>query len=1100
MMSSDLGKGILFKKAKKQEQEGNWLEAAKSYEQALQSESRTTLSAAPTWERIGFCYNRASRQAEDPKEFKKLRQQAVNAYEKAAEFFEKEDGLRNKGKRAQCSMTAKYLHSWLASSPLEKRKTLDECRTLGKESSEAYEKAGDELNYGKMCNDLLLCLLERLRLASDWTEMRDISQEGIDCVNKALAVLSKLDDKRDPLQTYSVASLQSWYAANISEQEEERKGRVQQSLSYSEKALELSQKVDDPFANAMANWGAALCTLFFTEKIRSSLEYAEEMLRQGTIARDNYLQGVASNLLALVTNWIIPKEEDPDKKKEGYEKIIRYAEDAVRYLQLVSQDFDIAEAYQLHAESYSYLARDVVTSLEEKRVMSKKAVEIGRKGLQHAICSGSPDATGSTLHALSKVLHFYSKIETGKNEKKMFLEEALAHREEYDKILEEAFPFYYWSIGVGKSYEGLIKADLARIETDKDKEIALLESAASDMKEGVARCEKWTSSHPVPHFIASAAAFGYEFGGILEELYLLTEDRKNLTRTIETYKNAAKNFKKADLPSRAAECYWKTARNQDRLGMHQKAAKNFESASTEYMAAAPKIPHFGEFYLDYATYMKAWSEIERAKFAHKNEEYALAMKHYEKTASLLEQSELWNYLSLNFLAWSLLEQAEDLSRNERISDALDIFRKAAELFNEANEAFVEEIDKIQTQDEKEKAVELGKASVRRKDHCLARANVEEARMYDRKGDYATSAEKYDLAATTFERLLKRAETATERKEMQMIACMSRAWQKMKIADEKDSPELFREASELFLKAKEYSIRRTTTLLASGNSAFCKALEFGTKFEATRDREDYSNVKKFLVSAANYYLKAGFENAALWTSATEILFDAYNYVSSAEMEVTPEKKIKIFLLAEKCLERSAGLYETAGYMGKRDDVRNLLKTVREKREFALSLRELLTAPTDASSTSMISAPSSTVEEPVGLSKFEGAFVQANLIVGKREVVFGESLRLEIHVANLGKSAAFLTKLDDIIPEGFELIEKPRKGMVEEGYLNLRGYKLAALETEEMRLAFKPRKKGEFVFKPRIHYRDEAGEDKSCELEQVAITVREIGIRRWLKGPR
>jgi len=336
--------------------------------------------------------------------------------------------------------------------------------------------------------------------------------------------------------------------------------------------------------------------------------------------------------------------------------------------------------------------------------------------------------------------------------------------------------------------------------------------------------------------------------------------------------------------------------------------------------------------------------------------------------------------------------------------------------------------------------------------------------------------------------------------MQMIAHMSRAWQMMKMADEKDSPELFRKASELFLKAKKYSTKRTTTLLASGNSAFCKALEFGTRFEATRDREGYSNVKKFLASAANYYLKAGFENASLWTSATEILFDAYNYVSSAEMEVTPENKIKIFLLAEKCLERSAGLYETAGYMGKRDEVLNLLKTVNEKREFALSLRELLTAPSDASSTSMISAPSSTVEEPVGLSKFEGAFVQANLIVGKREAVFGESLRLEIHVANLGKNAAFLTGVEGLIPEGLDLIEKPRKGVVEDGYLNLRGSKLAALETEEMQIAFKPRKKGEFVFKPKIHYRNEAGEHTSCELEQVAITVKEIGIRRWLKGPR
>lgn len=247
------------------------------------------------------------------------------------------------------------------------------------------------------------------------------------------------------------------------------------------------------------------------------------------------------------------------------------------------------------------------------------------------------------------------------------------------------------------------------------------------------------------------------------------------------------------------------------------------------------------------------------------------------------------------------------------------------------------------------------------------------------------------------------------------------------------------------------------------------------------------------------MKAGFENASLWTSATEILFDAYNYMVSAELEVDPEKKMKTYLIAEKCLEQSARLYETAGYIGKRDGVLKTLKNVKEKREFALSLGELLTAPSDASSTRIISAPRLTVEEPVGLLKFERAFVQANLTARKSEVVVGESFDLEIQLANLGKETAFLIRAEDVIPEGFELIEKPEKCMVNNGFLSLRGRKLGALETVEMKLAFKPKKKGKFVFKPKIQYMNEAGEHKSCELEQATVTVRELGIRGWLRGP-
>jgi hypothetical protein len=46
--------------------------------------------------------------------------------------------------------------------------------------------------------------------------------------------------------------------------------------------------------------------------------------------------------------------------------------------------------------------------------------------------------------------------------------------------------------------------------------------------------------------------------------------------------------------------------------------------------------------------------------------------------------------------------------------------------------------------------------------------------------------------------------------------------------------------------------------------------------------------------------------------------------------------------------------------------------------------------------------------------------------------------------------------------------------------------------------KPKKKGKFVFTPKIQFMDEAGEYKSCELEQVTVTVKELGIRGWLKG--
>jgi hypothetical protein len=51
-------------------------------------------------------------------------------------------------------------------------------------------------------------------------------------------------------------------------------------------------------------------------------------------------------------------EEDPDKRKEEHEKIIKHAENVIHYLNLVSQDFFIAETILFYAETYSSLARD----------------------------------------------------------------------------------------------------------------------------------------------------------------------------------------------------------------------------------------------------------------------------------------------------------------------------------------------------------------------------------------------------------------------------------------------------------------------------------------------------------------------------------------------------------------------------------------------------------------------------------------------------------------------------------------------------------------------------------------------------------------------
>jgi KaiC/GvpD/RAD55 family RecA-like ATPase len=1085
-MPSEFDVQATLQRAKEQEQRYEWLEAAKSYEKLLSSEQTNSLAGAQLWEELAFCYCEASRQTMEREQFRKLRQQSADTYRNAAKLFGEKTSSEAEGKSAQCNALAEYVSSWLAPTPSEKRKILEKSCAFGEKSLAAYEKAGNKLAYGKMCNDILGCLLERSYVACDYLELCCIGKEGTEYANKAISTLSKIDEKNELLRAYYTASLQSWYIANFGEQEETaQKEMVQKSINYSEKATELSRDVNNPYFGAMSNWAAAFCAIVFTEKAESALEHAKTMLEQGTTARDNYLKGLASYLLAFVTDMMTLREADPDKQKKGHKKTIQYSEEAIHYLTPLSQDYFIAEAYLLYSEGTSSLATHV--SPEEKRPILEKAVEIGRKGLEHANASGSPEAAFSTLHALSKALHSYSNTATGKDERTRLLEEALEKRTEFSKVVDKAFPSNNWIRGVGKNYEGLIKVELTKIEEHRVKRVALLQSAVSDMEDSVSHCKKWIESRPVPSYIAAVAGYEDVFAGTLNELYLLVEDKEILTRAIEVYEDAAKQFKKVNIPSRAAESYWRIASNQDLLGDHQKAAENFANALTEYKAAAEKIPHFAAFYLDYSLYMEAWSEIERARFAHEREKYADATRHYENIANLLKPSKLWNYLSSNFLAWSLLEKAEDLSRKERSRESTEAFKQAAELFEEAKKVFEENIGKIQDSDEKEKAIELCEASTIRKDYCLARVNVEEAKNLDLEGNHIESAEKYGSAASKFEKILEKTEKENLRKEIKPIAHMCRAWQKMKVADGRVLPELYHQASELFLEAKEHGTKDRATLLASGNGAICKALEYGTKFELTHDKVDFAKAKQYLGSASHYYMKAGFDNASVWTNAAETLLDAYDYMAGAETESSPERKTKAYLLAEKCLQKSAELYETAGYTGRRDEVCKTLKKVQEKREFALSLVQVLAAPGDASSTSAISAPISAVEEPVGLQKFEREFIHANLIAHQKKIAVGEDLDLEFQVANLGKAPALLTRVEDIIPEGFDIVAEPKTFVVENGCLDLKGKRLGPLETEEFKLLLRSYVKGTFEIEPKIVYSDENGREMSYQPEPITLNV-------------
>ena len=1070
------------------EKEYKWLEAAKSYEKTLQSESLPAAVVAEFWQRIGFCYNLASRQVGHVEEFKKLEQLAVEAYEKAADLFYKQKSLDNSGRSRECFAEAEYIRSWTVSNSSEKDIIFSKCRELCNEALIAYKEIGNELRYGNTCNLLSLCLFDHLRIISVGAEKRKIAVEGMEYAHNAISFLSKTEDKSELVFALSLASLQSWYLANISDREEDRCEFGARSLNYAKEAMSISKEVNNAYPKAIANWAGALATLFFAEEVAASLAYGKEMLKQASIVEDNFLRGTAYYVLAFATDWMVSVETDPRRVKEKLEEIVRFSEKAEHSFQLVCRDSDTAEAFLFYTESYSSLARDFAVTPMEKLALIKKALEVGEKGLNYAIRSGSPDANGSTLHALSKAYHYFSNLESDNDEKLELLNYALGYRKEYVHIIQNSFPSNYWTLGVGLIYAGQIEADLAKVKKNVQDNGDLLAVAISDLEAGVTHINKWVKPSAAPLQIAVLAGFEDTLGEKLLERYLSTQNKEDLIKGNKVTNDAAENFKRSDLPSRVAESYWKIARNYDCMGEFQKAVENFEKAFAGYKVAAQKIHQFGDFYLDYANYMKAWSEIETAKIAHNSEKYEIAMQHYEKTSNLLKQSKSWDYLSSNFRGWSLLEEAEGHSRKEDCAEAIEAFENAVKLMKESERLLRSKLGKIDKTDERELVRRLIEASETRIEYCSGRIAIEEAKLLDRQGDHAASSEAYRTAAEIFRRA-SQLDSEQMGEEAKPLIYLCQAWQKMTLAEARGSPIMYEEAAELFKLANEHATKESTSFLALGHSSFCKALEAGLEFEITRNMTMYEETLKHLDAAANYYVRDGFETASDYTKGTQRLFDGYVFMSNAKREKDPEKEKRYYLMAEKVLQISAECFSKAKHPEKTGQVQRLLKKVTEEKELALSLSEVLHAPTITSSTASFSTISPNEERAVGLERFEHAEIQSKIVQPETEIKIGENMTLGIQFVNVGKETVLLSRVENLVPAGFQLVGKPDYCEFEGSKLIMKGKKLEPLKTEEIKFTLKSFVRGSVEIKPRIVCVDQTGREMFLSPEPVMFSVLE-----------
>lgn len=1074
---------LALDQAEGRERAYDWERATEIYLRALPAGQDSSVLGS-LHERLGYALRRWAFQADESKEFGIRVARALESLGRAREIYAGL-GRGGEGRLRRGEATESYLRFWLAPRTAERGQLLNQAWEWAKGAMAAFKEAREGDEFARTFNGLAECAILGFNFAPDQRTRQAILQEGLAFGEEAVDLLATSADKHALAQAHACtaffAALLNRCMADLADKE----ACHRRALDHWSAARGLSEETALLGLNhGMSLWGDG------TDEALLNSEKAVEVAK-GT--RDRFLVGNLMAELVYQTSWKAWAVDDNEERRKLFEKALQLAKETQRQLSPLS--FTSPQCAQFWPEAplpwyYFFLGWQEVEQ-KTKRALLEKALKVAPDSLRPAEASGYPKAIAMAHHVFPLIERILARVVTGSGEKQRLLQDALLHATEALRRNQTIEPYVHWNLGESFVILADIKSQLADLAEEAEAGRKMLEEAVVDGEEGIRLQVKDMEVYGRRGEVAGFGSLGenqYDFGGILVKLLERTGDPACHRRAVAAFEDAATAYTRAGLTSRAAECCWRSAQLLDALGDHEAAGKSFALASSNYKQAAEGIPQLSDFYQDHAMYMQAWSEIERARYHHARQEYGLARECYDKAASLHEFSKRWGFLTLNYQAWARLEEAEDLSRRERGPEAINAFERAGGFFQDAKGPMEAALKTIGTTDEKEMVSGLARAAETRYRYCTSRITLEQAKLLDRRGEPSSSSEKYRLAAEAFEGLAGGARSDQDRRDLKLIGTLARAWEAMARAEAEASPTSFRDAARLFEGAKELSPTEAMKHLALGHARFCRALEAGMGFADAGDEALYTSAVQHLESASNYYLKAGFEEAAEYARASKYLFEAYMYMGRASRERDPEQRVRLYSVAEKILEMAAASFDRAHHPGKRTQVDRLLQKVREERRVAVSLTEVLQSPGVLASTNAFATPTPSYERAVGLERFSHAEVQARLIARRTTLAMDERLELEMELVNAGRGPAQLIKVEEMIPRGFEVVDAPGSYPIEAGYVDMRGKRLDPLRTEEVKLVLRPTVRGDFIVAARVLYLDEVGTYKSHEPEPVEIRVK------------
>ncbi|TKJ18341.1 MAG: hypothetical protein CEE43_18335 [Promethearchaeota archaeon Loki_b32] len=958
-MTLEQSEETLLEKAREEEKAYNWLDAVKLYKQAVNfyMDKKLVEKAAENNKNLGYAHARAADTIDTVEEYINQIKSAVEAYKEAMNLFKQ---LGNRSMELECEAEMFFTSGFLATSDMEGQKAYHQAIKLFSEASEIYSKEGDKESFARlMCRIASVSdLLMGYKINQE--EYNRVAQQGGESAIKAWEISRKIGN----IQILSESlNMELMIGFNLLCNKDFKKNdyikeTIKKFFGKCNKSLAIIDNLDDPYALNLVYSvkGIWYCGFGyqFVEDEREQDEYLDkgiELLEKAL----NFARKTKSKCYILVCLFFID--------------YFALFSGRINYLQkrILNDIKDCLELGKIYAHSYSInrsmanvLPAIYYTTSSQMSIFTTAQRKIyAEKGIQHVKEAMSAPNYPNIIGWLYQGLIFaYSQL--------IYLTESKTKQGEYAQIMlqhaKQAEKFglkYEGGFPQAGGYTSLYKAykTLADIAKKKEDRITHLKKAINAQKKSINYA-----------MLSRGGTIGDQMrlGLLFEELGIITGETTILNQAREIFLHTIKESVDRRYSSYEAASYQYIARIEDRLGNFRLSAENYKKAQEAYNKSLKMIKYklLKNRVNEKFNYVKAWKFIEEAKSFHIRENHIQAREFYKKAYDILIELPSYGYEASYYSGWISLEEAEQLSKQEKHEKAIESFKETGKIFEKAIKTLLKSHQRSREKFEKERINKFEKIAQVRVNHCDARINLEEARILGKQGEHIAAAEKFALASSQFRDICILFKIKRERKELEAVYYLCRAWENMELAEKYDDPYRFSEAAALFAKASDFFTDTKLKLLSSGNSTFCQALEYGCKFDESIEinikKELYPKVKVTLSKAATLYEKGGFERGADWSQATSIYFDAAWHLIRADEERDLQEKGNLLGIGAKYLKSAVELFGKAGYKDKEKEVQDRLNRVEKEESILFSALSTIKEPSISRSIMGIVAPSCPLE--------------------------------------------------------------------------------------------------------------------------------------------